>query len=75
MVTDPDLAKPRTAWTDVVATKRAIRTQLIEKHRDASKSSSSGIKITENADISSLTQLLELGQISAEDVVKAYIIK
>ena len=75
MVTDPHLTKPRTVWTDVVAAKRAIRTQLIEKHRDVSKSSSSTIKVTRIADISSLTQSLGLGEISAEDVVNAYIIK
>lgn len=66
---------PKSAWTEVVAAKRAIRDKHIEEHRSTSVNSSPAAKITKISDIDSLTRLIESGDVSAEDVVKAYIAK
>jgi hypothetical protein len=70
---DPIRAKP--LWTEVVETKRAIRSQHIEKHRHDVENSENDARITGNPDISALTQLLESKQVSAEDIITAYIQK
>lgn len=65
---------PKTAWRDIVAAKRATRDELIKKHLIWSKISPAA-DITNVDDISALTQLLEKGEVSAEDVVNMYITK
>jgi hypothetical protein len=73
VMSDPVI--PRSAWTDVVAAKRATRSELIEKHRSASESSPIVSKITKIADVDSLTRLIASKEASAEDVIRAYISK
>jgi hypothetical protein len=75
MAAKPELMPTKTAWTDVVAAKRAIRNEHIERHRSTFANSPLAAKILDIADIDSLIQLLEGGEASAEDVVKAYIAK
>ena len=60
---------------EVVEAKRAIRSQNIKKHQDKTGNLGTDTKITELADISTLTQLLESKKVSTEDVVTAYIQK
>lgn len=65
---------PKTAWTDVVAAKRATRSELVKKHLARPRSPPAAD--TTNVDnIGALTQLLEKGEMSAEEVVNMYIIK
>lgn len=73
MTAEASSTAPKTTWTDVVAAKRAIQSEHIEKHRSTPETSPLNTKITDTSDIGSLTQLLESGVVSAEDVVKAYI--
>lgn len=75
MAVDSEIMAPKSAWTEVVAAKRAIRDRHIEEHRSMSMNSSPTAKITKVSDIDSLTRLIESGDVSAEDVVKAYIAK
>jgi hypothetical protein len=75
MLTQKDPIRAKPSWTEVVETKRAIRSQQIEKHRHDVENSENDARITGNPDISALVQLLESKQVSAEDIVTAYIQK
>jgi inosine-uridine nucleoside N-ribohydrolase len=65
----------KSAWTDVVAAKRATRRELVEKHSCTSESSPVAPKITKITDVDSLTRLISSGEVSAEGVIRAYISK
>jgi hypothetical protein len=75
MSTQEDPIRAKLPWTEIVETKRAIRSQHIEKHRHDVEHSENDARITGNPDISALTKLLESKQVSAEDIVTAYIQK
>ena len=75
MLTQDDSIRSKIPWTEVVEAKRAIRTKHIEKHQRKIEDSEIYAKVTGIADISSLTQLLESNEVSAEDIVTAYIQK
>jgi hypothetical protein len=62
-------------WTDVVASKRTIRNEHIQKHLVTSVDSSYIVRITNIKDVDSLTLMIENGDISAEEIVRAYIVK
>lgn len=66
---------PKISWTEVVARKQTIRNEHIEKHIVASVDSSVVARITNIKDIDSLTLLIEKGEVSAEEIVRAYIVK
>jgi hypothetical protein len=70
-----DPVVPRSAWTDVVAAKRATRNGLVDKYHCTSESSPIVSKITKIADVGSLTRLIASKEVSAEDVIRAYISK
>jgi hypothetical protein len=75
MAATSDPVVPRSTWTDVVAAKRATRSQLVEKHRCTSENSPVTLKVTKIADVDSLTRLIVSGEASAEGVIRAYISK
>jgi hypothetical protein len=58
-------------WQDVVAAKLAIRDAAIQHYHRKGPDELSNITAIDNA--KDLTQRLESGQISAQDVVRAYI--
>lgn len=66
---------PKAAWTDVVAAKRATRDELVKKHLARSNVSPLAANIAKIDNIRALTQLLEKGEVSAEDVMSVYITK
>jgi hypothetical protein len=75
MLTQEEPVRSKTPWTDIVEAKRAIRSQHIKTHRQDTGNSEIGDKITRISDISALMQLLESREVSAEDIVTAYIQK
>lgn len=75
MLTQDEPNRSRTPWMEVVEAKRAIRSQHIKRHQDKTGNLGIDTKITELADISTLTQLLESKKLSAEDIITAYIQK
>jgi hypothetical protein len=75
MAANPKSTTAKVAWTDVVASKRTIRDEHIKKHIVTSVDSSHIARITDIKDIDSLTLLIEKGGISAEEIVRAYIVK
>jgi hypothetical protein len=66
---------PKIAWTDVVARKQTIRNEHIKKHIITSVEPSVIARITDIKDVDSFTLLIEKGEISAQDIVRAYIAK
>lgn len=75
MAANPELTMPKNSWTEVVARKQTIRSEHIKKHIVASVDSSLVSRITNIKDIDSLTLFIEKGEISAEEIVRAYIVK
>ena len=75
MSADLGLTVSKIAWTDVVAKKQAIRNEHIKKHLINSVDSSLITRITNIKDVDLLTFLIEKGELSAEETVKAYIFK
>lgn len=75
MSADLGLTASKIAWTDVVAKKQAIKNAHIEKHLINSVDSSLIARITDIKDVDSLTLLIEKAELSAEEIVKAYIVK
>ena len=75
MAANPELTIPKMSWTDVVARKQTIRNEHIEKHSVASVDSSLVARITNIEDIDSLTLLIKKGETSAEEIVRAHIVK
>lgn len=71
----PGLTVSKVAWTDVVARKQTTRNELIKKHLTNPVDSSLVVRITNIKDVDSLTLLIEKGEISAEEVARAYIVK
>ena len=65
----------KVAWTDVVARKQTTRNEHIKKHLTDLVDSSHIARITNIKDVDSLTLLIEKGEISAEEVARAYIVK
>lgn len=63
------------AWTDVAVKKQTIRNEHIKKHFTDSVDSSLVARITDIKDVDFLTASVEKGEISAEQVVRAYIVK
>ncbi|GAT29564.1 LOW QUALITY PROTEIN: amidase [Aspergillus luchuensis] len=61
-------AKTNRSWEGVVAAKRAIRDAQIRKYEGGSDISGADI-----ADVETLTNLLSSGQVSAEELIRAYI--
>ncbi|KAK6819193.1 hypothetical protein RU639_008045 [Aspergillus parasiticus] len=66
-------AKSNRSWTEVVTAKRAIRDAQIRKHEAANRNGSFDILGADTADVKTLTNLLESGQVSAEDMIRTYI--
>jgi len=66
---------PKIAWTDVVARKQTIRNEHVKEHLNTAVDPSVIARITDIKDVDSLTLLIEKGEISAEDIVRAYIAK
>lgn len=60
--------KTNRSWEGVVAAKRAIRDAQIRKYEGGSDISGADI-----ADVETLTNLLSSGQVSAEELIRAYI--
>ncbi|KAJ5596376.1 amidase signature domain-containing protein [Penicillium hetheringtonii] len=60
-------------WTVVVAAKRAIRDAQLRKYETADESLGSELCGTGMVDVEALTTLLRSGQLSAEDVIRAFI--
>lgn len=75
MAANPGLTVSKIAWTDVVAKKQAIRDEHIQKHHTDSVGSSLIARITNIKDVDSLTNLIEKGEVSAEEIVRAYIVQ
>lgn len=75
MSADLGLTESKIAWTDVVAKKQAMRNGHIKKHLINSVDSSLIARITNIKDVDSLTFLIEKAELSAEEIVKAYIVK
>jgi hypothetical protein len=75
MAADLELATAKIAWTDVVASKRTIRNEHIQKYLVTPLDSSLIARITNIEDVDLLTPLIENGDISAEEIVRAYIVK
>jgi hypothetical protein len=75
MAANPGLTVSKIVWSDVVAKKQAIRNEHIKKHHIDSVESSLIARITDIKDVDSLTLLIEKGEISAEEIVRAYIVK
>ena len=63
------------SWSDVVAAKRAQRDALMYSHRITESGPALDTAITDITDVSELRHLLQTRQVSAEDVVHAYINK
>ncbi|KLU89838.1 hypothetical protein MAPG_08807 [Magnaporthiopsis poae ATCC 64411] len=57
-------------WADVVAAKRAIRDEHVQKHSHADSDANLAADVV---DIETLTGLLESGKVSAEQLIRAYI--
>ncbi|KAB8209213.1 amidase signature domain-containing protein [Aspergillus parasiticus] len=66
-------AKSNRSWTEVVTAKRAIRDAQIRKHEAANRNGSFDILGADIADVKTLTNLLESGQVSAENMIRTYI--
>jgi len=75
MATNQVASVPKTTWTDVVAAKQSIRNEQVKKHATNSMDSSLITKITDIDNVEALTLLLEKEELSAEEVVRAYITK
>lgn len=75
MAANLELTTAKVAWTDVVTSKRTIRNEYIQNHLVNSVDSSYIVRITNIKDVDSLTLLIENGDISAEEIVRAYIVK
>lgn len=75
MAANPEPTMPKISWTEVVARKQMIRSEHIKKHIVACVDSSLVSRITNIKDIDSLTLFIEKGEISAEEIVRAYIVK
>jgi hypothetical protein len=71
----PGLTVSKVDWTDVVARKQTTRNEHIKKHLTDPVDSSLVVRITNIKDVDSLTLLIEKGEISAEEVARAYIVK
>ncbi|EXJ83636.1 hypothetical protein A1O1_07260 [Capronia coronata CBS 617.96] len=65
----------RRPWTEVAAAKRAEREAHLKNHSRCRIDPSAHAQITQIDNVAALTDLLEKGSISAEDVVVAYIDK
>ncbi|GAM87939.1 hypothetical protein ANO11243_059670 [Dothideomycetidae sp. 11243] len=68
-------AAKRKFWEEIAAVKRAERAALLKEHSLSSRISEHDLKITNIADVSELTNSMRLGNVTAEDVVRAYIHK
>ncbi|KAB8225849.1 amidase signature domain-containing protein [Aspergillus novoparasiticus] len=66
-------AKSNRSWTEVVTAKRAIRDTQIRKHEATNRNGSFDILGADIAEVKTLTNLLGSGQVSAEDMIRAYI--
>ena len=69
------LSKTHTLWKAVVETKRSERDAQLERYRYAGHHPDRDLSITDIADTQVLTKLILSGEVSAEDIVKAYIRK
>jgi len=65
----------RRPWTEIAEAKRAERQARIDDHAQRPVDPNAQAQITQIDSVEALTKLLESGQISAEDVVAAYIDK
>ncbi|GAB7330597.1 hypothetical protein MBLNU13_g02179t1 [Cladosporium sp. NU13] len=74
MAANLGLTVSKIAWTDVAARKQTIRNEHIKKHLTDSVDSSLIAQITDIENVDSLTALIEKGEFSAEEVVRAYIV-
>ncbi|KAH7000845.1 amidase [Macrophomina phaseolina] len=63
----------RTPWTEIVEAKRSVRDAQVEKHRHRSKNIHRDTRSTDVADVQVLTESIQRGEVSAEDIVRAYI--
>lgn len=75
MAANPELTIAKISWTEVVARKQTTRNEHIRKHLVASVDLSLVDRITNVKDIDSLTLLIERREFSAEQIVRAYIVK
>ena len=64
---------PHRPWREVVATKRAIRDAQIKEQQPNLDARDD--RITDIAEVEQLARLIETRELSAEAVVKAYILK
>lgn len=61
------------SWEEVVTAKRLERNALIERHCDSASGLESHTRITDIADVDTLTHLIESRALTAETVTRAYI--
>lgn len=71
----PDSPVEQRPWQEVAEAKRRWRDETISRHEEANETALVITSITEVSDIDSLVRLLGSGEVSAQDVVRAYIHK
>jgi hypothetical protein len=75
MSANQESTAPKSAWTEVVAAKQRTRNEHVKKYLNTPVDSTLFSTITHLDDVDSLMLLLEKGEISAEEIVRAYISK
>lgn len=74
MTSDAHAAKADKSWAETVQAKRAIRDAHLQKHEQSSTWGSGSKTLGANiVDVEALTNLLKSGQVSAENMIRAYI--
>jgi hypothetical protein len=63
----------RRPWTEIAAAKCAERSARINDHSQRQVDSDAEARIAEIVDVGQLTDLLQAGNVSAEDIAVAYI--
>lgn len=69
------MSKANKPWTEIVAAKRAIRDARIQKYQPENRASDLDILVSEDYNAQELTDMLENGQVTAEELIRAYIIR